>query len=90
MKKINEYITNSDGRRSTTAFAQFAGFFILAGILIYAVYLDRSSTSELYFIFASYCGGLVVTKGVVTAYKDRKKQRFDFDKNKEFEDDEFL
>lgn len=73
MIKFLEYITNSDGRRSTTAFIQFTGFFVLAGVLIYAVFLDRA-VAELYAIFAAYCGGLVVSKGVVTAYKDKKTQ----------------
>lgn len=70
--KFSQYITNSDGRRSTTAFAQFVGFFVLAGVLVYAVYLDRASVPELYAVFAAYCGGLVISKGVVTAYKDKQ------------------
>lgn len=70
MNKFLELITNNDGRHSTTAFIQFIGFFVLAGVLIYAVYLNRA-VSELYAIFATYCGGLVVSKGVVTAYKEK-------------------
>ncbi len=81
--KFSEFITNADGRGSTTAFAQFMGFFILAGVLLYAVYLDRSSVAELYAIFATYCGGLVVSKGVVTAYKEKSSnQQFNQEEDK--------
>lgn len=74
MIKFLEFISNNDGRRSTTAFIQFTGFFVLAGVLVYAVFLDRA-VAELYAIFAAYCGGLVVSKGVVTAYKDKNANK---------------
>lgn len=72
--KFKDFYTNSDGRGSTTAFVQFLGFFILAGALIYAIFLDRASASELYTTFAIYCGGLVATKGAVSAYKTNKEK----------------
>ena len=39
---LKELITNNDGRLSTTAFIQFFGALLMAGILIYAVWLDRA------------------------------------------------
>lgn len=69
--KFKDFFTNSDGKGSTTGFIQFAGFFILAGSLIYAIFLDRASASEFYSIFALYCGGLVATKGAVSAYQKK-------------------
>lgn len=71
VSKLNprELVTNADGRMSTTGFIQFGGFLVLAGVLVWSVWLDRSTTGELYAWFATYCGGLTVTKGAVTAYR---------------------
>lgn len=52
MSKFFELFTNSDGRASTTGFIQFFGFLVMAGVLIYAVYLDRSTVTDLFFYFA--------------------------------------
>ena len=51
MNKFFELFTNSDGRASTTGFIQFFGFLVMAGVLIYAVYLDRSTVTDLFFYF---------------------------------------
>lgn len=69
--KLNpsELITNADGRLSTTGFIQFAGFVVLAVVLLWSVWLDRSATADLYAWFAAYCGGLTVSKGAVSAYR---------------------
>ena len=49
MNKLLELFTNVDGRASTTGFIQFFGFLVMAGVLIYAVYLDRSTVTDLFF-----------------------------------------
>lgn len=51
---MKELITNGDGRLSTTAFIQFGGALLMAAILVYAVYLDRSYVGELYITFAVF------------------------------------
>lgn len=71
--KPADLITNADGRVSTTGFIQFGGFVVLSGVLLFSVWLDRSATADLYSWFAIYCGGLTVSKGAVTAYRDRKE-----------------
>ncbi|VEH67123.1 Protein of uncharacterised function (DUF2644) [Rodentibacter pneumotropicus] len=48
--KFVELFTNNDGRASTTGFIQFFGFLVMAGVLVYSVYLDRAITTDLYFI----------------------------------------
>ena len=63
MNKLLELFTNVDGRASTTGFIQFFGFLVMAGVLIYAVYLDRSTVTDLFFYFACFCGGSAATKG---------------------------
>ncbi len=68
MSKFFELFTNSDGRASTTGFIQFFGFLVMAGVLIYAVYLDRSTVTDLFFYFACFCGGSAATKGAVMAW----------------------
>lgn len=65
--KLTELITNDNGRLSTTAFIQFFGALLMAGILTYCVYLDRSYTPELFMTFALFCGGGVATKGFANA-----------------------
>ena len=42
MKKLSELITNDNGRLSTTAFIQFFGALLMAGILVYAVWRWKS------------------------------------------------
>ncbi len=66
---IKELFTNQDGRLSTTGFIQFFGALLMAGILIYSVYLDRSYVPDLFMTFALFCGGGVATKGFATAIK---------------------
>ena len=39
MRKFFELFTNDNGRASTTGFIQFFGFLVLAGVLVYSVYL---------------------------------------------------
>ncbi len=72
---MRELFTNSDNRLSTTATIQFFGFIVLAGTLLYSVFLDGRHTSDMYFYFAMYCGGLTATKGAVSAYRDRGNRR---------------
>ena len=48
MRKFFELFTNDNGRASTTGFIQFFGFLVMAGVLIYAVYLDRSTVTDLF------------------------------------------
>ena len=48
MIKAYERVSNADGRLSTTATIQFAGFVVLSLVLLLAVMLDRDSASELY------------------------------------------
>lgn len=72
MSKFFELFTNNDGRASTTGFIQFFGFLVMAGVLIYAVYLDRSSVTDLFFYFACFCGGSAATKGAVMAYQAKQ------------------
>ncbi len=54
MNKLLELFTNVDGRASTTGFIQFFGFLVMAGVLIYAVYLDRSTVTDLFFLFCLF------------------------------------
>ncbi|EGV05777.1 hypothetical protein HMPREF9952_0728 [Haemophilus pittmaniae HK 85] len=68
---ISQLITNADGRLSTTAFIQFFGAILMACILIYAVWLDRSYVSELFTTFALFCGGGAATKGFANAINRR-------------------
>lgn len=68
---ISQLITNADGRLSTTAFIQFFGAILMACILIYAVWLDRSYVSELFTTFAIFCGGGAATKGFANAINRR-------------------
>lgn len=67
---MKELFTNRDGRLSTTGTIQFFGFIAMAAVLAYSVYLDRPYVPELFGTFALFCGGLVATKGAVTAYRD--------------------
>lgn len=75
MSKFFELFTNSDGRASTTGFIQFFGFLVMAGVLIYAVYLDRSAVTDLFFYFACFCGGSAATKGAVMAYQAKQTKQ---------------
>ena len=68
---FSQLITNADGRLSTTAFIQFFGAILMACILIYAVWLDRSYVSELFTTFALFCGGGAATKGFANAINRR-------------------
>ncbi|MGR6980827.1 DUF2644 domain-containing protein [Testudinibacter sp. P27/CKL/0425] len=72
--KLSDLITNTDQRLSTTGTIQFLGFVAMTAILLYCVYLDRSYVPELFTTFALFCGGLVATKGAVSAYRERGKQ----------------
>ncbi|WP_308571067.1 DUF2644 domain-containing protein [uncultured Haemophilus sp.] len=74
MSKFFELFTNNDGRASTTGFIQFFGFLVMAGVLIYAVYLDRSTVTDLFFYFACFCGGSAATKGAVMAYSSARNK----------------
>ena len=57
MKKMTDLITNADGRLSTTAFIQFFGAILMASILVFCVWLNRSYVPELFTTFALFCGG---------------------------------
>ncbi|KGQ31912.1 DUF2644 domain-containing protein [Gallibacterium anatis] len=72
--KLTELITNDNGRLSTTAFIQFFGALLMAGILTYCVYLDRSYTPELFMTFAIFCAGGAATKGFANAIGKGGKQ----------------
>ena len=50
---FSQLITNADGRLSTTAFIQFFGALLMAGILVFCVWLNRSYVPELFTTFAS-------------------------------------
>ena len=52
---MKELITNNDGRLSTTAFIQFFGALLMAGVLVYTVWLDRSYVGVLFRTFAIFC-----------------------------------
>lgn len=71
--KISELFTNHDGRLSTTTFIQFFGGLLMAGILMYAVYLDRTYVSDLFSTFALFCAGGAATKGAVAVLQSRKE-----------------
>ncbi len=68
---MKQLITNQDGRLSTTSTIQFGGFVAMSAVLIVSVWLDRPYVPDLFSTFALFCGGLVVTKGAVTAYRER-------------------
>lgn len=74
MNKLLELFTNVDGRASTTGFIQFFGFLVLAGVLVYSVYLGRDNATDLYLYFAFFCGGSAATKGAVMAYQSKNKR----------------
>ncbi len=71
--KLSDLITNTDNRLSTTGTIQFLGFLAMTAVLVYSVYLDRTYVPELFSIFALFCGGLVATKGAVSALRERGK-----------------
>ncbi|MCR1838644.1 DUF2644 domain-containing protein [Pasteurella caecimuris] len=64
---LKELITNADGRLSTTAFIQFFGALLMAGILCFCVWLDRPYVPEMFMTFAIFCGGGAATKGFANA-----------------------
>lgn len=64
---LSQLITNQDGRLSTTAFIQFFGALLMAGILVFCVWLDRPYVAELFMTFAVFCGGGAATKGFANA-----------------------
>ena len=70
MTKFTELVTNADGRLSTTTSIQFFGAALMSLILVYSVFMDRSYVTELFAIFAFFCGG-VATKGAVSALQRR-------------------
>ena len=74
MKQMSDLITNADGRLSTTAFIQFFGALLMAGILGVFVWLNRSYVPELFTTFALFCGGGAATKGFATAMQNRRQQ----------------
>lgn len=84
--KFVELFTNNDGRASTTGFIQFFGFLVMAGVLVYSVYLDRAITTDLYFYFACFCGGSAATKGAVAAFQSRERAKAETPAQAEFED----
>ena len=71
---MKELITNNDGRLSTTAFIQFFGALLMAGVLVYTVWLDRSYVGELFTTVAIFCGGGAATKGFANAMQSRNGQ----------------
>ncbi|HDR0995735.1 TPA: DUF2644 domain-containing protein [Pasteurella multocida] len=71
--KLKELITNDNGRLSTTAFIQFFGALLMAIILAYSVYLDRSNVGELFMTFAMFCGGGAATKGFANAMRGHER-----------------
>ena len=72
---MKELITNNDGRLSTTAFIQFFGALLMAGVLVYTVWLDRSYVGELFTnILLFFCGGGAATKGFANAMQSRNSQ----------------
>ena len=71
MSKFKELFTNNDGRLSTTTFIQFFGAVLMAGVLVYATYLDRSYVQDLFSTFALFCGGGAATKGAVAVLQSR-------------------
>lgn len=81
MRKFLELFTNDNGRASTTGFIQFFGFLVLAGVLVYSVYLGRDNATDLYLYFAFFCGGSAATKGAVMAYQSKNKRN----KNKSYQ-----
>ena len=74
MKKMSDLITNADGRLSTTAFIQFFGALLMAGILVFCGWLNRSYVPELFTTFALFCGGGAATKGFANAMQNRNSQ----------------
>jgi hypothetical protein len=71
---FSQLITNADGRLSTTAFIQFFGALLMAGILVFCVWLNRSYVPELFTTFALFCGGGAATKGFANAMQNRNGQ----------------
>jgi|LSQX01.1.fsa_nt_gb hypothetical protein len=71
INRLAELVTNTDGRLSTTTSIQFFGAVLLSVVMLYSVFMDRSYVSELFAIFAFFCGGGAATKGAVTVMKDR-------------------
>ncbi|PID62010.1 MAG: hypothetical protein CR974_03880 [Gammaproteobacteria bacterium] len=67
-----QLISNADGRLSTTATVQLLGFVTLAAVMLYSVYLGRDYVPELFDTLALYCAGLTISKGAVTAYRDKQ------------------
>ncbi|AWX14259.1 hypothetical protein CEP49_06695 [Mergibacter septicus] len=70
--KLSELYTNEDGRLSTTTSIQLFGAILMAGILVYSVWLNRPYTPELFSTFALFCAGSVATKGAVSMYSRRQ------------------
>ncbi|WP_032092038.1 DUF2644 domain-containing protein [Necropsobacter rosorum] len=64
---LKELITNADGRLSTTAFIQFFGALLMAGILVFCVWLNRPYVPELFMTFAVFSAGGAATKGFANA-----------------------
>ncbi|WP_311515286.1 DUF2644 domain-containing protein [Oligella urethralis] len=73
--RLNELVTNHDGRLSTTTSIQFFGAALMAMVLIYSVWMDRSYVAELFGIFALFCGGGAATKGAVTVMRRKVDER---------------
>lgn len=71
MAKLNELISNTDGRLSTTATIQFFGFLSCVGVMFYSVYMDKSYVPELFSTFLFGCVGTAATKGVANALSNR-------------------
>ena len=48
----------------------------MAGILIYAVWLDRAYVGELFTTFAIFCAGGAATKGFANALNNRGREEW--------------
>ncbi|EGP03148.1 DUF2644 domain-containing protein [Pasteurella multocida] len=71
--KLNELITNAEGRLSTTGTIQFFGFLVATFIMFYSVYMDKHYVPELFSTFLFACVGTAATKGAVNVFKQRNK-----------------
>lgn len=69
MNKMQELISNHDGRLSTTATIQFFGFVGALFVLLFAVIMDKPYVPELFSAFLFACVGTAATKGAVNAFQ---------------------
>ena len=74
---MKELITNNDGRLSTTAFIQFFGALLMAGVLVYTRLVGHAFAPRNPYCmktFAIFCGGGAATKGFANAMQSRNGQ----------------